>query len=257
VSKIQNVFNKGPAYVGYLTVGDGGLEQSFEYAMALIEGGVNILEMGVPFSDPIGDGPTIQAAAARALTLGVTIFDVLNVVKKIKEKSDTPIILFSYYNPVFIAGRNEDFFVQAKAAGVDGILIVDLPIEEASDYLTNCRNVDIDPILLISPSTPSERIQEINRLGKGMLYYICRSGTTGVKNNLPDDFVEKMQQIRSATTLPVVVGFGVSNREMAASILKHAKGFVVGSFFVDAIAKGMSPTNLKKLVASIDPRGAL
>lgn len=254
MNKFSATFQKGPAYIGYLTAGDGGMEASFNYFMALMKGGVDILEIGIPFSDPVADGPIIQAAANRALKSGTTITDVLNLVQRLREYTQIPIILFSYYNPIFIASQKEDFFLAAKKAGVDGCLIVDIPLEESYDYSLNCVRNQIEPILVISPSTPDERIKKIADHSNAMLYYACRKGTTGVRNELPDDVVAKLAMIKSHTQVPVVAGFGISNQKMAKTIIQHADGFVVGSLFVEATAAGISPEELIKLAQSIDPR---
>ncbi len=253
MSKISEIFKQGPAYVGYLTAGDGGMEASLQNFQALVKGGVNIVEVGVPFTDPIADGPTIQDAVTRSLAQGTTLDDVLVLIKQLRKKTEMPIILFSYYNPIFAALKN-DLLTRAKAAGVDGCLIVDLPIEEAKDYEQACMAAGIDPIFIISPSTPFERIRKIDQHSKGMLYYACRSGTTGVREKLPDDFVNKLADIKSVASWPVVAGFGISNQEMAKAVILHADGFVIGSLFVKAVANGNTPEQLTELVRSIDPR---
>lgn len=254
MSKISDVFQKRPAFVGYLTAGDGGIEHTLECLKALVKGGVDIIEIGVPFSDPVADGPAIQAASARALENGTTIEDVFELVQKFRQYSNVPVILFSYYNPIYIASQKYDFFNKAKEAGVDGCLIVDIPVEESDQYYQNCIKSNIDPIFLISPSTPMERIQLISQKSRGMLYYVCRKGTTGVKSELPEDLIEKIEQIKSVSSLPVVVGFGISNQEMAKSVIQYADGFVVGSLFVKAAAEKIELSQLTDLVSSIDPR---
>lgn len=253
MSIIQDVFKKGPAYVAYLIAGDGGMKKSLADMLALIEGGVDILEIGMPFSDPVADGPTITKAAIRSLDQGTTLDDVLNLVKSIRQKTEIPIILFTYYNPIFIAA-SQDFYARAKAAGVNGILTVDLPLEESQEYQMNCKQHDLDPVFLVAPSTPIDRVREIARYSKGMLYYVCRKGVTGVKNELPEELAQKLAEIKSVATLPVVVGFGISNKQMAESVIQHADGFVVGSLFVKAVEKGMQTNDLTLLAQSIDPR---
>ncbi|WP_423063986.1 tryptophan synthase subunit alpha [Candidiatus Paracoxiella cheracis] len=252
MNRITEQFKHKPAFVGYLTVGDGGLQRTYDSALALVAGGVDILEVGVPFSDPVADGPTIQQASQRALDNGTTLKDVLDLIKKLRKQVNIPIILFSYYNPLIQAGN--EFYRRAKEASVDGCLVVDLPLEEADNHEAACTEVGIDPIFLISPSTPKERIEKINQHAKGMLYYVSRKGTTGMKSTLPGDFQQKIQNIKSLTHLPVVAGFGISNRDMAADVLQQADGFVIGSLFVKAVADGMSPSDLTQLAKSIDPR---
>lgn len=252
MSVIEETLKNERGFVGYLTAGDGGMARSKAALLALVEGGVNVLEVGVPFSDPVADGPTIQAAADRALKEGATLEKVLNLVRDLKKETDTPVILFTYYNPILNAGP--DFYHQAKAAGVDGCLVVDLPLKELKDYQDACLKNDLDPIFLISPSTPKDRIAEIAKHSRGMLYYVTRSGTTGVRNDLPSDLKERLKTIKSVTSLPVVAGFGIANREMAAAMLEHADGFVVGSLFVKAVANEESPEKIKQLAKEIDPR---
>lgn len=256
MSNFKNTF-KNKAFVGYLTAGDGGLENSLMAMHALVAGGVDILEIGVPFSDPIADGPTIQAASARALKSNITIENILQLISRFKNESESeiPIILFSYYNPIYQAKQNNpNFYADLKAHGVDGCLIVDLPLEEMDYHYHACINHQIDPIFLISPSTPMPRIQMIASKARGMLYYVCRKGTTGIKNDLPNDFKKRLTDIQSITKLPVVVGFGVSNRNMTKTICEYADGFVVGSLFVNAIAAGFNCEQLIALTKSLDPR---
>lgn len=252
MSVIENTLKQEPGYVGYLTAGDGGIERTKAALLALIQGGVNVLEVGVPFSDPVADGPTIQAAAARALESGTNLKKVLQLIHTLKQETKTPIILFTYYNPILNAGP--DFYAHAKEAGVDGCLVVDLPLEESDAYRKACEQSGLDPIFLISPSTPLERIKKIADCSRGMLYYVTRSGTTGVRQDLPPDLKEKLKAIKSVSSLPVVAGFGISNRDMAKAMLAHADGFVVGSLFVKAVANGDTPEQIKKLAEEIDPR---
>ena len=253
MSRITQQFKNTPAYVAYLTAGDGGMQRSLEAMLALIEGGVTLLEVGVPFSDPVADGPTIQAASSRALKNGTTLDKVLNLVKALRHHTDIPIILFSYLNPILAMGPS--FYKKAKDAGIDGCLVVDLPLEEAQNHNKACIEHRIDPIFLISPSTSKERIAEINQHAKGMLYYVSRKGTTGVKSSLPSDFKQRLHEIKSISQLPVVSGFGISTQAMAQEVLQYADGFVIGSLFVKAVAEGMTVAELTQLAKSIDPRG--
>jgi len=238
--------------VGYLTAGDGGMTRSREAMLALIQGGVNILEVGVPFSDPVADGVTIQAAATRALKAGANLEGVLQLVRQIKQETNTPIILYSYYNPILNAGPS--FYRRAKEAGVDGCLVVDLPMEESEKYRQCCDAENLDPIFLISPTTSKERIEKISALGRGMLYYVTRSGTTGIRKDLPADLKQRLDLIKSISSLPVVAGVGISNRDMADAVLLHADGFVVGSLFVKAVANGDTSKKIQLLAEKIDPR---
>ncbi len=239
MDRIKQIFKKGPVFVAYLTAGDGGIDHTFDAAMALINGGVNILEIGVPFTDPVADGPVIQRAAMRALESKTTLDDILSLVKKLREHTDIPLILFSYLNPILKASEN-GFFANAKEAGVDGILLVDCPFDEAKEIHQHCIKNHLAPIYVITPTTSLERLKHIDKHGSGFLYYACRKGTTGVRNEMPDDFVQKMREIKANVHHPVVVGFGISNKEMAAEVLQHADGFVVGSLFVKALEEKVS-----------------
>jgi tryptophan synthase alpha chain len=252
MNRIEKLFAANSAFVGYLTAGDGGIECTLQAALALLAGGVNVLEIGIPFSDPIADGPVIQRAMNRALIAGTSLQDILWLVKQIRQHSEVPIVLFSYFNPILSALKN-NFLQQAKAAGVDGILIVDLPFELVKNYFAQCAAEDIAPILVISPTTNAARIQKIAQKSRGFLYYACRKGTTGMREGLPQGFAEKLASIKSRVSLPVVVGFGLSDKATTAKVLEHADGFVIGSLFVKAMEEGAEGAALTKLAASINP----
>ncbi|MCH9689999.1 MAG: tryptophan synthase subunit alpha [Gammaproteobacteria bacterium] len=247
------VFSDRKAFVAYITAGQRSIEYTEKAASALVAGGVDILEIGMPFSDPIADGPIIQHAMNEALDASVTINSVLNTICNIKKQTYVPIILFTYYNPLIAIGMNQ-MMSDSAAAGVDGILVVDLPLEESTAYIQACKLNNIEPIWTVSPSTHEERTKEINQYCNSFLYYVCRHGTTGVKTTLPPDYAEKVKRIKTLSDKPVISGFGIGNRALAAQALKHADGFVVGSAFVDAISHGASPADLKNLAIEIDPR---
>ena len=227
MSRISQAFAKKQAFVGYLTAGDA----SKERFLSLITMGVNVLEVGIPFSDPIADGPIIQQAMERSLQKGTTPETVLDLVAELRKETEIAIILFTYFNP--IQKDLKGFLNKAKQAGADGILIVDLPQEESLLYRNLCKQFGLSPIFVIAPSTPVERIRAIGKIAEGFLYYACRKGTTGARNTLPDDLEEKIQQIRNASDLPIAVGFGIADRKSANEILKIADGFVIGSHLVE------------------------
>ncbi len=235
MSRISQAFIKKEAFIGYLTAGDA-LKEHF---LSLVKMGVNILEIGIPFSDPVADGPVIQKAMQRALAAQTTPEKVLQLVSEIRKESDVAIVLFTYFNP--IQRDLKGFLSRAKSAGADGILVVDLPLEESIEYRSLCKQFGLSPIFVVAPSTPPERIRAISESAEGFIYYACRKGTTGARSSLPDDLEEKLKQIRAHTELPIAVGFGISNRETADAVLKVADGFVVGSYFVENIG------DLKKL----------
>jgi len=244
-SRIAKAFEKKNAFVGYLTAGDGNSKDHF---LGLVKGGVDVLEIGIPFSDPVADGPTIQKAMERALKAGMTAEKTLGLVEELRRETDVPMILFTYLNPV---GKDlRGFIKRAKKAGADGILIVDLPLEEADDYREFCREVGLAPIFVIAPSTPPERIGKIAEAAEGFIYYACRKGTTGARYGLPEDYAEKIAVIRSFSHLPIAVGFGIADEQAAKAILKEADGFVVGSHFIDGIQKGI---NSKEIAERLKP----
>jgi len=252
MKRIVKLFQQKKAFVGYITIGDGGLEKSYQSAKALIEGGVNFLELGVPFSDPVADGTVISLASQRALTKQTTLLDVLEVAKRLRQETEIPMILFTYFNPL-LNYFSEDIFGQIKSAGIDGILVVDLPVDEAKLYRKYCLAKGLAPIYVITKMTSDDRIRAISDQAKGFLYYACRLGTTGIKQDVPDDLTEQMQRIKRITNLPVVVGFGIATLKQSMAINQIADGFVVGSLFVDAIANGITPQNLTQLAQSLLP----
>jgi tryptophan synthase alpha chain len=253
MNRINTVFKKNKVFIAYLTAGQKGLDYTFQAALSLIAGGVDLLEIGVAFSDSVADGPVIQQAMNDAVMRKVTLLDALELIKKIRKRTDIPLVLFSYFNPLLQIGYS-DIFLRAKDAGVDGILIVDLPLEESAKYISKCNEYDIFPIFVIAPSTNAERIGQISKNAKGFLYYACRKGTSGMKHGLPEGFKKRIKLIKQNSKLPVVVGFGVSSCQAAKKIIDVADGFVVGSLFVDAVNQGISAKELKKIAIKIDPR---
>lgn len=252
IQRIKASFEQSKAFVAYLTAGDGGLQQTLSAALALIDAGVTILEIGVPFSDPVADGPVIQRAAARSLAAGTTLPAILDLIADLRSRTDIPLILFTYLNPILRALQN-DFFQQAQQAGVDGMLLVDCPLEEMTPILQPCIQHGIAPIFVASPTTPAARVQQIDQKGQGFLYYACRKGTTGIRTGLPEDFADKMQNLRTHAKLPIVVGFGIASRAAVSQVLQYADGVVVGSLFVKALEDGMSLNDLQRLAMQINP----
>ena len=237
------------ALVAYLTAGDPDLGKTQEIILGLDDAGVDIIEIGVPFSDPTADGPVIQAASQRALENGATLSNILDMIEAVRKFSDIPIILFGYYNPILIYG-NKRFAKRAKSSGVDGILVVDLPPEESAELRKYTNRSGIDFISLIAPTTPSERIRKISQNARGFLYYISITGITGTARPQVSEIKNEMERIRGMTTLPVVVGFGISTREQAGEIAPHANGIVIGSAFVRLIEENSGKNNLVNIVSS-------
>jgi tryptophan synthase alpha chain len=250
MSRIERLFANDKAFIAYLTAGDGGMQCTLDASIALIEGGVNMLEIGMPFSDPIADGPIIQRAATRSLAIGTTLQDILWLTKQIRKRSDVPLILFSYYNPLLTALKS-DFLSNAKNAGIDGLLLVDCPLEESSLVRQQCIQNEIALIYVITPSTTLARMKKIDQYAEGFLYYACRKGTTGMRNTLPNDFQQTIESIKAVVHLPIVVGFGISNQEMVDRVLEHANGVVVGSLFVKTLEEGGTSSSLSTLAREI------
>jgi tryptophan synthase alpha chain len=230
------------ALVGYVTGGDPEPRFTPAIAEALVKGGVDILELGIPFSDPIADGPTIQAASVRALEAGTTPKIVLGMAGEIKRKHGVPVVLLTYYNPVFRMGL-ENFFRLASNCGVDGVVVPDLPVEEADDYRENARACGVDTIFLVAPSTSNERLRRIVGCSSGFLYLVSHFGVTGAREALEASTVQLIKRILPYTIgrVPLAVGFGVSKPEHAKRIIgAGADGVIVGSAFVSIIDKHQS-----------------
>jgi tryptophan synthase alpha chain len=253
MNRFHPLFSQKKIFVGYLTAGQRGLPYTEDAAVALVAGGVDILEIGIPFSDPIADGPSIQNAMQDALERKVQMNAILGTIEKIKKRVDVPIVVFGYYN-TFLATQNNQVLAEFKNLDVEGILVVDLPLETSTSYFEECRLNKIEPISLIAPTTTARRIQEIDVHSHAFLYYVCRNGTTGLKSSLPEDYKEKMRGIKNNSNNPVVAGFGIGERSLAEQALEHADGFVVGSAFIEAITNGASANDLTTLAIAIDPR---
>jgi tryptophan synthase alpha chain len=227
--------------VTYVTAGDPDAETSGKILIALANAGADVLEVGVPFSDPLADGPVIQRATERALAAGMTLRGTLDVVRRVRRAVAAPIVLFTYANPV-VRMDPEVFARRAKEAGVDGVLILDYPVEEAAPLRAPLIAAGLDPIFLISPTTTDERIRRSAELGRGFLYVISRLGVTGVRDSLAADVSALVQRVRAHSTLPLVLGFGISSPAQVAQACASADAAVVGSALVNVIAQhGASP----------------
>lgn len=245
---------KEKALIVYLTAGDPSLTLTRELILALEKAGADILEIGVPFSDPTADGPVIQAAAQRALKSGATLTAILEMIKEVRRVSQIPIVLFGYYNPIFVYG-GEKFARHAARAGVDGVLVVDLPPEEAPELREFTDAAGIDFIFLIAPTTGARRSQQIAAGATGFLYYISITGITGTAAPKIADIETAVSKLRKITKLPVAVGFGITTPEQAGQIGKTADGVIVGSAVVRLIDENRNSPDLIKIVA--DFTGAL
>jgi len=257
MTSIKTVFNNlkaqgDGALIGYITAGDPKPEYTPKIAQALIDGGVDILELGLPFSDPIADGPTIQEASRRALEAGTTPRIVLELAKQIKHDFEVPIVIMTYFNPVFKTGLKK-FFSEAKECRINGIIIPDLPVEEADDYRKIATSYDIDTIFLAAPSTKGTRIQKIVEYSSGFLYLVSHFGVTGTLSTIQDSTIQLVKKFVPFTKgrIPLAVGFGISKPEHIKSIIAAgADGVVVGSAFVNAVGRNL--LNLDNMLAEIE-----
>jgi tryptophan synthase alpha chain len=225
------------ALIGYVTAGDPKPEFTPQIAEALVKGGVDIIELGIPFSDPIADGPTIQAASVRALQAGTTPKIVIGMAGEIKRKLGVPVVLLTYFNPVFRMGV-ENFFRLAKSFGVDGVVVPDLPVEEAEAYREAAESCGVDTIFLAAPSTSNKRLNKIVECTSGFLYVVSHFGVTGARETVEDSTVRLVKRFLSLTEgrIPLAVGFGVSKPEHAKRIVEAgADGVIVGSAFVNIV----------------------
>jgi len=253
VSRIEEKFTElrkegSKALIAYLTAGDPNLETTREIILGMDRAGVDIIEIGVPFSDPTADGPTIQAASYRALQAGATLTGILEMIEGVRQVSEIPVVLFGYYNPILSYG-NEHFARRAREAGVDGLLVVDLPPEESAELRRHTDRAGIDFISLIAPTSTDERIRKIARDAGGFLYYISITGVTGTARPQTSDIKRDVERIRAVTDLPVAVGFGISTPDQAREIAHHADGIVIGSAFVRLIEESRGANNRVNIVA--------
>ncbi|HEY3092089.1 MAG TPA: tryptophan synthase subunit alpha [Vicinamibacterales bacterium] len=225
-----------PGLVTYITAGDPDLDRTAGILRALDRAGADVLEVGVPFSDPLADGPVIQRATERALAAGTTLSGVLELLRSIRGDIAAPVVIFSYANPILRLGA-EQFADRARAAGVDGVLVLDLPIEEADEFRTMLTRRRIDTILLLSPTTTDDRLRRAAALGSGFLYAISRLGVTGARDALAAGARDMVGRIRKVSDLPVALGFGISKPDHVREVGQWADAAVVGSALVDVIAR--------------------
>lgn len=224
------------ALIPFITAGDPDLDTTEKAIITLVENGADFIELGVPYSDPLADGPVIQAAATRALQKGVSLADVLNIVKKLQDKIEVPIILFTYYNPIFYRGL-EAFLEAIANVGVKGLVVPDLPLEEAENFLNIAQEKGIEVILLVAPTSPLERIKQIASKSQGFIYLVSVTGVTGVRSEVQVRVKDLISQLKQVTDKPIGVGFGISEPSQATQIKEWgADGVIVGSAFVKKLA---------------------
>jgi tryptophan synthase alpha chain len=240
---------KRAAFIPYLTGGDPDLETSARLIEALADGGADIIEVGVPFSDPIADGPVNQRAAVRALEAGVTLPGILEMVARVRTRIETPIVLFSYFNPLLAHGL-QTVAEQAAISGVDGILCVDLPPDEDDGgFREYCAAAGVDSVYLLSPTSTPARVRIVAEASSGFVYYVSRTGVTGVQKDLTSELQKEVKKIRRKVDLPVAVGFGISSPEQVSAVAKVADGVVVGSALVRLVEENQGREDLPDLLA--------
>ncbi len=237
------------AFIPYIAAGDPTLEHTIQMIVSLEKAGADVIELGVPFSDPLADGVVNQEAALRALKSHVTLHDVVAMVKEARARTEVPLLLFTYFNPVLAYGV-EAFARDAKEAGVDGVLCVDLPPEEAEDYVAHMRRAGLATVFLIAPTSTPGRIERIAQVSTGFIYYVSRTGVTGTRDNLEATVHGVVDEIRKHTGKPIAVGFGISTPEQASEVAGFADGVIVGSAIVRMMGEeGGGPEAAERVAA--------
>ncbi len=253
MSRIEKTFKRlkkenKKALIPYIMAGDPSLEMTRDIVLLFEDCGADVVELGVPFTDPLADGPTIQRASERALKEGVTLRKVITFVKDLRQSTEIPIVLMTYYNPVFKYG-DEGFVRDAKGAGVDGVIVPDLPPDEAENLIKLSRKVDLDTIFLLAPTSTDDRIKKVVKASKGFIYYVSITGITGAQILLDGSIERLISEIRIYTDKPIAVGFGVSTPEEASAVARVADGVIVGSAIVKRLNE--SPDGLKDYLISL------
>jgi tryptophan synthase alpha chain len=230
-------FHKKPALAVYVTCGDPDLATTREIVLAAMDAGADVIELGVPFSDPVADGPVIQRASERALKHGTSLGQVLTLAAEVREHAQSAgLIVFSYLNPILRMGM-EKFCAVARHAGVDGVLVTDLPVEEAGEYLRQMRARDLAPVFLAAPTSPDGRLKRIAEASRGFVYAVSRTGVTGARQQVAEDARKLVQRLRRLTKLPIAVGFGISTAEQFTEVGEFADAVVVGSAIVETVER--------------------
>ena len=248
---LENLRREGRhAFIPYITAGDPDLETTESILLALADAGADVIELGVPFSDPMADGPVIQRASERALQRPLGVKDILPVVERFRRSSDVPIVLFTYYNPL-LQLASEDMGERLRAARVDGVLITDLIPEEAGDFVSRMRRAGVETIFLVAPTSTDERIKMIAEYASGFIYVVARTGVTGMRENLSSEVQSLVERVRRVSDLPVAVGFGIATPEHVREVWRYADGAVVGSRLVLEIEKHLGTPEIVSSVAKL------
>jgi tryptophan synthase alpha chain len=235
LSKIHHAFENGKAFIGFLTAGDPSLDKTEEFILEMERAGADLIEIGIPFSDPIAEGPVIQEANLRALSKGCTTDQVFDMVARLREKTQIPLVFLTYLNPVFHYGYDR-FFAKCQEVGIDGIVIPDLPYDEKGEIADTAKGHDVDVISLVAP-TSAQRIQTIAGQSSGFLYVVSSMGVTGMRSEIKTDLGSILKVVKESTDTPAAVGFGINTPAQAAEISKIADGVIVGSAIVKLIAQ--------------------
>ncbi len=235
MSKIYKAFKDGKSFIGFVTAGDPNMEKTEEFILTMAKAGADLIEIGIPFSDPIAEGKVIEAANVRALSTGATTDKVFKMVQNVRKETNIPLVFLTYLNPVFTYGY-ERFFARCKTVDIDGIIIPDMPYEEKNELLPFSQKYDVDVITLIAP-TSNERITQIAKNATGFIYVVSSMGVTGVRSEIKTDLSTIITTIREVTNTPIAVGFGISTPEQAKEISQLADGIIVGSAIVKIIEK--------------------
>jgi len=237
------------AFIAFITAGYPSLEITRKLVLEFAKIGVDIIELGVPFSDPMADGPIIQEASQESLKKGTNLNDILNLVKTVRKDTDIPLCLMTYYNPIFCFGE-ERFIKKSSAYGVDGVIIPDLSPEEGSSFIRLANKFNLDTILFLAPTSTQERIKFVSRISKGFIYYVSLTGVTGPRQNLPVDLINKLKMMKKITAGSLCVGFGISSARQIKEIYKLADGVIVGSAIVKKIKDNIGEPDLVKKVSN-------
>lgn len=235
MSRINKAFENAKAFIGFLTAGDPSLDKTEEFVLKMVEAGADLIEIGIPFSDPIAEGVVIQDANIRALKAGATVEKVFEQVKSIRQKTEVPLVFLTYLNPVFHYGYDA-FLARCKECGIDGLIIPDMPYEEKGEILGVAEKYDVDIISMIAP-TSETRIENISKNAKGFVYVVSSLGVTGVRSEIKTDVESITKVVKSSTDTPAAIGFGISTPEQASRFSKVADGVIVGSAIVKIIAE--------------------
>jgi tryptophan synthase alpha chain len=250
-SKFETLKREGrKAFIPYITAGDPDLTTTESLLLALAESGADVIELGVPFSDPMADGPVIQRASERALKNPIGVADILPVVERVRERSDVPILLFTYFNPLLQFGKG-DPGAELKRAGIDGVLVTDLIPEEAAEFVAEMRRSELDTVFLVAPTSTDERIKLIAENSSGFIYVVARTGVTGMRESISAEVRGLVERVRRYSSMPVAVGFGISKPEHVRDVWSYADGAVVGSRLVQEIENNLESPQLVERVAQL------